>query len=442
MRLPRSILAAIASPAIPIAGLGLPLVVYLPPFYADANTLGLGLTAVSAVFFVARIFDIAIDPVFGVLADKLRVPLGRRKFWLLLSLPIIVLATWKIFMPAPGVGTSYLLAWVLVLYVGYTMITISIVSWSAELSTDYNERTRVQAWYQTTLMIGLVTVLIVPVVVERGFHGDAWAKMAGIGWFIIALVIPSVLLAVTRVPEVPVREDLSSHWRDAAAALLRSRPLRFVVGADFMFGLATGVAGAVYVFAIRDGLGIRGGGENIILLIYFVVGCVFAPVWALLGRRWEKHKVLVCAALYSIAAPFLFFLVPQGSFVMAAIVTALFGIPYAAARLLLKSMMADVTDDDRLQTGRMQAGIFFSLFLTTEKLGVAIALLSYVVLDGVGFVAGSTSNSPGALTALLLLFAAAPAIFHALAAWILLRYPITRARQEAMRAQIAARFGE
>ncbi len=105
-------------------------------------------------------------------------------------------------------------------------------------------------------------------------------------------------------------------------------------------------------------------------------------------------------------------------------------------------MMADVTDDDRLKTGRMQAGIFFSLFLTTEKLGVAIALLSYVILDGIGFVAGSATNSSGAVTGLLLLFAVAPALFHGTAAWILSRYPIDRARQAQMRAEIAARFGE
>jgi len=265
--------------------------------------------------------------------------------------------------------------------------------------------------------------------------------MAGMGWFIIVLLVPAALFAALRVPEMPVREDLSTHWRDAAAALLRSRPLRFVVGADFMFGLATGVAGAVYIFAIRDGLGIRGGGENVILLLYFVVGGLFAPVWAMLGRRWEKHKVLMWAAIYSIAAPFLFLLVPQGSFIGAAIVTVLFGIPYAAARLLLKSMMADVTDDDRLQTGRMQAGIFFSLLLTTEKLGVAIALLSYLILEAIGFSAGSTTNSAAALTGLLLLFAVAPALFHATAAFIISRYPLGRERQKELRAQIALRFG-
>ncbi len=438
MRLPRSILAAIAAPAIPIAGMGLPLVILLPKFYAE--TVGLGLVAVGNVLLIARIFDIGVDPLFGILADKLRVPLGRRKFWLLVSVPILLLATVKVFVPPAGVGASYMLAWLLVLYLGYTLVTISVVSWSAELSTDYDERTRVQAWYQTSLMIGLIAVLLVPVVVG-GRGGDNWDQTAAIGWFILVLIVPAVLFVVVRVPETPVREDLSGHWRDAVAALLRSRPLRYVIGADLMFGFATGIAGALYLFAINYGLGVSEATSKILLLLYFVVACLFAPVWAALGRRWEKHKVLAWAAVYSLAAPFAYFLVPQGNVIVAGIVTALFGIPYAAARVLLKSMMADVTDDDRLKSGRMQAGIFFSLLLTTEKLGIAVAALSLTVLHYIGFMP-NTENASGVLLGLMLLFAGAPAIFHGAAALILWRYPLSRARQAEMRAQIARRFGE
>ncbi len=438
MRLPRSILAAIAAPAIPIAGVGLPLVIFLPKFYSE-NT-ALSLAVAGSVFLAARIFDFAVDPLFGIVADKVRVPLGRRRFWLLVSIPILVFSTFKVFNPPADAGYFYLLGWLLLIYLGYTLVTISAVSWSAELSTDYDERTRVQAWYQTSLMIGLITVLIVPVIVgSRG--GDGREQIAAVGWFIMILAVPTILFAVIRVPEVPIREDLSGHWRDAAVALWRSRPLRYVIGADLMFGFATGVAGALYLFAIQYGLGLSAAQAQMILLVYFVVACLFAPLWPVFGKRWEKHKVLACAAMYSLAAPFAYFLVPHGSFTGAIIVTALFGVPYAAARILLKSMMADVTDDDRLKSGRMQAGIFFSLLLTTEKLGVALAALSLTVLSLLGFVPNATNDS-GVLLGLMLLFAGAPAVFHGAAALILWRYPLSRIKQSEMRSAIALRFGE
>jgi Na+/melibiose symporter-like transporter len=289
------------------------------------------------------------------------------------------------------------------------------------------------------IMIGLITVLIVPVIVG-GRGGDGRAQIAAVGWFIMILIVPAVLLTVTRVPEVPVREDLTAHWRDAVAALLRSRPLRYVLGADLMFGFATGVAGALYLFALEYGLGLSAAQSQIILLVYFVVACLFAPLWPALGRRWEKHKVLACTAIYSLAAPFAYFFVPHGSFYGALAVTAIFAIPYTAARVMLKSMMADVTDDDRLKSGRMQAGIFFSLLLTTEKLGIAIAAISLTILAAIGF-QPKTVNDASVLTGLMLLFAAAPAVFHGLAALILWRYPLGRTQQAEMRAAIALRFG-
>jgi len=59
---------ALALPALPMAALTIPLVTYLPEFYA--NTLGLHLSAVGLTFMIARLMDISFDPVFGVLMDR------------------------------------------------------------------------------------------------------------------------------------------------------------------------------------------------------------------------------------------------------------------------------------------------------------------------------------------------------------------------------------
>lgn len=65
-------LIAFASPAAPIAGVGLPLVVYLPPFYAEE--MGLGLSIVGTVFMITRFWDVLADPVLGVLSDRFHTP--------------------------------------------------------------------------------------------------------------------------------------------------------------------------------------------------------------------------------------------------------------------------------------------------------------------------------------------------------------------------------
>ena len=61
-------LAALAAPCLPLAGLGLPLVVYLPEYYA--NELGLSLGAVGMAFMLVRLLDMAFDPYIGGVMDR------------------------------------------------------------------------------------------------------------------------------------------------------------------------------------------------------------------------------------------------------------------------------------------------------------------------------------------------------------------------------------
>ena len=101
MNLRRQTIAAFVSPAIPIAALGLPLVVYLPPFYA--KEMGLGLSVVGTIFMITRFWDVFTDPVLGILSDKIKTPLGRRRHWIVLSVPILMICVYKVFMPQPPI---------------------------------------------------------------------------------------------------------------------------------------------------------------------------------------------------------------------------------------------------------------------------------------------------------------------------------------------------
>ncbi|HEX7775945.1 MAG TPA: MFS transporter, partial [Parvibaculum sp.] len=87
-------LLAYAGPSIPIAALGLPLAVYLPPFYA--GSMGLGLAAVGTVFMLARLWDVAIDPLLGILSDRIITRWGRRRLWVVLSVPIMMVSSYYI----------------------------------------------------------------------------------------------------------------------------------------------------------------------------------------------------------------------------------------------------------------------------------------------------------------------------------------------------------
>lgn len=61
-------LVAYGQLVMPLAVIGLPVAVYIPPFYS--STLGLDLAAVGLILMLARITDVITDPLIGRLSDR------------------------------------------------------------------------------------------------------------------------------------------------------------------------------------------------------------------------------------------------------------------------------------------------------------------------------------------------------------------------------------
>ena len=153
-------LVAYGLPALPAAMLGLPLLVYLPAFYAE--TVGIGLTSVGAILLLARLWDGVTDPLVGFASDRTRTRFGRRRPWLFASLPLVLVGAWLLFRPPVGAGAGHLLLWSFIVYLGWTMMQIPHQAWGAELSTDYGERARITAAREAFALAGVIVAASLP----------------------------------------------------------------------------------------------------------------------------------------------------------------------------------------------------------------------------------------------------------------------------------------
>jgi len=73
----------------PTSAAGMPMFIFILPFYA--GDLGLGLSLVGIIFFLGRFADVLTDPVMGVLIDKFPSRWGKHKLWIFLSAPVCYL---------------------------------------------------------------------------------------------------------------------------------------------------------------------------------------------------------------------------------------------------------------------------------------------------------------------------------------------------------------
>lgn len=436
-----STLAAFAGPSLPLAALGLPLVVYLPEYYS--NALGLPLAAVGAAFMGVRLLDILFDPFMGGVLDRTRSRLGRFRPWLAAGAPVLMLAAWMLFMAQQGVGAGYLWFWLVVCYFGYSICVLAHTAWASVLSSDYDQRSRIYAWWQAGNVAGMILVLLLPPILDAMHPGDHSAAMRSMGWFIVLLLPITIGVALMRVPEPIAPVERHSAGLREYVGLLKRPTVQRLLTADLLLGLAPGITGALFFFffeRVKDFDKVQAG---VLLLIYFVSALLFSPIWIRVAKRIGKHRALCIAGCSYAVMQFAIFILPPGQFWLAVPGVILGGVPFSAGPFLLRAMMADVGDEERLATGADRTGLLYAILTGTSKLGYAFSVgITYVALQVMGFDAqGNAGDAQAGLIGLQLLYAIAPSVLGLLAAWVMFRYPLDAVRHAEIREALALRDG-
>jgi len=428
-------LAAFAGPCIPLSALGLPLVVYLPEFYV--STVGLSLSVVGAAFLFVRLIDIAFDPFVGGMMDRTRTRLGRFRPWLLAGMPVVGIGAFALFMGGPGTSALYLWGWLLVTYAGYSMAVLSHTAWGGVLSTDYQQRSRIYGWWQGGNVFGMILVLCLPPLMAKLTNGDHVAGIRAMGWFIVAMLPVTVLLAVKAVAEPPAPVARHEAGIKQYLALLTRPSVRQLLLADLLMGVAPGISGALFIFFFERIKHFDKAQSGVLLLIYFVAALAGAPLWPMIAKRFGKHRAMALGGVFYALAQFAAVLTPAGNSGVGMIVLLLAGIPYTAAPILVRSMMADIGDEERLNSGVDRTGLLYAIVTGTLKLGYALAIGVFPILAWLGF-DPKIPTAHGDLI-LTIFYAVVPAVMGVLVGAIMLRYPLDANRLAEIQRQLAAR---
>ncbi|MBS0332910.1 MAG: MFS transporter, partial [Proteobacteria bacterium] len=290
---------AFACAYMPYAALLLSVAVQLPPFFA--SQLGLGLAAGTA-FGVVRLIDIPVDPLLGLAIDRTRTPIGRYRPWMMVGVPIMMLALYMLYQAPPGVDETYLVVWLLVVYLGMSIQLVAGNAWASSLASSYTARSKIFGAMLGMGVMGAVAALVIPVVAAKTGH-DELSGMRAVGWFLFALVPISTLIALARTPERRLEADRAKPFSlaDYVALLSRGNVLRILV-ADFCVTMGPGWMAALYVFYFRDSRGMTLTAGNLLLALYILAGLAGGPAAAWLANRISKHRALiVTTTLYSLA---------------------------------------------------------------------------------------------------------------------------------------------
>ncbi|HET7314883.1 MFS transporter [Salinisphaera sp.] len=433
-RYPLSRLASYGGLGLPLAALGLPLTVFLPPFYAQMPGLNTGIVGV--LIFAARLFDVITDPVIGTLSDRTPARFGRRRPYIVLGTPILMLAAWFLFVPGAHAGALYLLIWSMAAYLGWTLIYLPYTTMGAELSTDYDERTRVTAWREGFFVLGTMVAIVLPAAVGKLAGGPA-AGLAAIAVFLLLALPIAVGLFLWRAPE-PDAAASNVAWAESARLLAANKPFRRLVVAYLLNGAANGLPAALFLFFVQSVLGASQATAGIFLAIYFLSAVAGLPVWFWIGRHWSKHR-LWCASMAFVAAMFIFTITLSDntySIIVYTLICIFGGSCLGVDQAIAASIQADVVDEDTAAGGDGRAGLYFGLWGMATKLAFAVALgIAYPILWLAGFNAGGPSDAT-ALWTLAALYGLLPVAIKIGVIVLIWDFPLDRDRHAVLQRSI------
>jgi len=404
-----------------------------------------------------RIFDAITDPIMGFVSDNTVTKWGRRRPYVFIGAilsGLFFMLLWQLDETnSQTYNFWYFLIFSLVYLVGNTIFATPLVGLGYELTSDYNERTRLMAFSQT---VGQFAWMVVPWFWVLIASPDLFATQAE-GVRRLSVIVGGVCILFGILPaffckegglepsKVEDREKITffslfSNIKELFVGLVqvsKNKPFVRLCGATFLifngFQIVASFSFFIIVFHMFNGnYGAAGNWPawfstvNAMITAFLII-----PIISWISGKVGKKNAFIISTAISIVGyglkwwcfnptnPYLLFMpLPLMAFGIGGLFT------------LMMSMTADVCDLDELENGEpRKEGTFGAIYWWMVKLGQALAMvLGGAVLKYVGFDPGLATQSVETMTQLRIADIIVPALTALLAIFVMWNYDLTEER--------------
>lgn len=375
----------------------------LLPYLTD--TLGVHAATAGLLVLLPKAWDVLFNPIAGRISDRRG---SRRPLLLQGGLGVAVLFSALFALPAGGgayVGIVFLLC-----ATAYAFFQVPYVAMMAEITTDYDQRTRLMTWRMAVLALAILL---------SGAGAPALRDATG-GYQIMGIAVGLVILLGTVMVYLGTRGVTAQSHVDAGAgfkvlfaAVKESRPFRrlllaFVIQAA---GVSTLLAGVDYMSRVV----LRDPSMQTLLFLSFVGPALLVmPLWQRFGVRYGKRISFITATVI--------FAIPMAGVAAAqvlptfviVVLSAITGVGYCGMQVFPMAMLPDVITAEEQRTGVRRAGLFAGVWTAGETFGFALGPGIYGLILAIGGYVSSTDAAvvqpESAVTAALVGFTIVPMV--------------------------------
>jgi GPH family glycoside/pentoside/hexuronide:cation symporter len=410
-------------------------------FYTDVY--GISAAAAGTIMLVARFWDMAIDPVIGIVSDRTNTRWGKfRPYILFGAIPYAVLAILTFTTPNFGevgkiiyAGATYVL-----LMTAYAAINLPYSALGAVMTDDTYERAGLNTYRFIAGFSGQFIVTGLALTLAEFFgHGN---KAQGFQYTVLMFAVLSLIfffitfqttkerVQPSKEQKNSLREDLKNLFANKAWRILA------IVGIISFIMFAMQNAAIAYYFKYYLG---RENNVQLFNVIGTVALIVALPLSKPLAKKFGNKNVFIGSSLISGLFFMLIYLPGIKDLTTIYIFNIIAKMAYAPAVPLLWTMIADSADYGEWTTGRRATGLYFSAAVFAQKAGWGIgAAIAGWILTLSHFVANA-EQSVSAITGIKLLVSVIPGILYMSCAIFMIFYKIDTKTTDLMKKDLDAK---
>lgn len=410
-------------------------------FYTDVY--GISAIAAGTIMLIARFWDMAIDPVIGIIADRTDTRWGKfRPYILFGALPYAVLAIMTFTTPAFGetgkiiyAGATYIL-----LMTAYASVNLPYSALGAVMTNDTYERAGLNTYRFIAGFAGQFIVTGLALTLAKFFGGGDKAQgfqHTVILFAILSLVFFFITYKTTKERVHPPKSQVNSVSADFKNLFTnKAWIILATVGIVSFIMFAIQNAAVVYYFKYYIGNEESVQLFNVIGTVALIVALPFSKP---LAKRFGNRTVFMASSIIS-GIFFIAIYIPAAHNIIPIYILNIFAkMAYAPAVPLLWTMIADAADYGEWKTGRRATGLYFSAAVFAQKAGWGIgAALVGVILSLFNYVANEVQTETS-ITGIKLLVSVIPGILYMSCAIFMYFYTIDAKTTDLIKKDLDAR---
>lgn len=408
----KSIYPAYGALGFSLSVVGIPLFIYLPTYYA--SNIGVDVATVGWILLIARLLDMFFDPLIGHFSDRF----AQRKPFILIGSITLLIGYYLLIHPLMN-PPLWLLIFSIMVYLGWSLISVPYMALSSEISTDYHVKTILSSWREIFALLGMMSALILPYALDISNRNDATLQSL---YFLLLFTLPlslGWLILGVKTLEIPPQ---SFNFLSGIKMITKSNTI-WLVGAYFINALANAIPSTLFLYYVSHILQ-SPEQSGMLLLLYFAAGIVALPFWNLLTHRLGKKRVWILSMMVASVAFAFVPLLGKGDIGYFIVIVIVSGCSLGADLVLSSSLQADAAQHFS-QRGESLSGVLFGLWGMGTKLALALGVgISFGILGYCDF--EPISPSADSLNVLIWLYGLSPILFKILSITLLIRYKETK----------------